>query len=107
MGKLEKYKNAIMDFLEEQASYKIRKKPKVKSRVIADKERNQFLLIWTGWHEASYIHRLWYHFEIIDGKVWVLHNSTDVEVDLELIDRGVAKADIIGAFIPDYLRDAA
>lgn len=107
MGKLEKNIKAIMDFLEEQASYKIRKKPKVKSRVIADTERNQFLLIWTGWHDASYIHRLWYHFEIIDEKIWVLHNSTDVEVDKELIKRGVMKEDIIGAFVPDYLRDAA
>lgn len=107
MDRVKKYQKAIMDFLSEQGSHKIYGKPDVKSRIIGDAENHQYLLVWTGWHEHRYIHRLWYHFEIIDEKVWVLHNSTDVEVDLELIDRGVAKADIIGAFIPDYLRDAA
>ena len=107
MDNLKKYTQVIMDFLSEQAAYKIRKKPQVKSRLIADKENHQFLLVWTGWHAASYIHRLWYHFEIIDNKIWILHNSTDIEVDKELIERGVLKEDIIGAFVPDYLRDAA
>ncbi len=107
MDKTEKYQNAITSFLNEQGLLKIYKKPKVKSRVIIDKENNQFLLVWTGWHEASYIHRLWYHFEIIDNKVWILHNSTDVEVDKELIEKGIPKTDIIGAFVPEYLRDAA
>lgn len=107
MDSVKKYQQAIIDFLNEQGSYRIYGKPEVKSRVIEDTKHNQYLLVWTGWHKHSYIHRLWYHFEIIDEKIWVLHNSTDVEVDLELIDRGVPKEDIIGAFIPDYLRDAA
>ena len=90
-----------------QASFHIYGKPNVISRVIIDKKNNQYLLVWTGWHEHKYCHRIWYHFEIIEKQIWVLHNSTDVEVDLELIDRGVAREDIIGAFVPEYLRQVA
>ncbi|MEM6316596.1 MAG: element excision factor XisI family protein [Bacteroidota bacterium] len=107
MDRTKEYQKAIIDFLSTQGSYQIYGKPKVKSRVILDTDNHQYLLVWTGWHEHKYIHRLWYHFEIIDGRIWVLHNATDVEVDKELIALGVPKEAIIGAFVPDYLRDAA
>ena len=107
MDKIKKYSEAIINLLRTHGANKIANMPKVKSRIIADVENHQYLLIWAGWDDFFYVHHVWYHFEIIDGKIWVLHNSTDVEVDKELMERGVKKADIIGAFVPDYLRDAA
>ena len=43
-------------------------------------------------------------FDIIDGQVWIQHNSTEIYVDRELIQRGVASQDIIFGFRSPTLR---
>ena len=45
------------------------------------------------------------HLDIIDGQVWIQHNSTEIAIDQELRDRGVAKADIILGFRSPSVRE--
>ena len=107
MDKVKKYTKAIKAFLKEQSGFKISYMPDVKSRIVIDKKRNQYLLIWTGWKESKYIYRIWYHFEIVNGKIIVLENKTDVDLAEELEYFGVDRRDMIAGWTPDYLRDAA
>ncbi len=107
MDKLKKKIKAVKAFLKEQSSFKISCMPDVKSKVIIDKKTNQYLLIWTGWKGAKYIYRIWYHFQIINDKIIVVENKTDVDLAEELEYLGIDRRDIIVAWVPDYLRDAA
>ncbi|NEO63105.1 MAG: XisI protein, partial [Moorea sp. SIO4G2] len=38
------------------------------------------------------------HLELIEGQIWRQHNSTEIYIDRELIERGVSPKDIILGF---------
>ena len=38
------------------------------------------------------------HLDIIEGQIWIQHNSTEIYIDQELIQRGVSPKDIILGF---------
>jgi hypothetical protein len=42
--------------------------------------------------------------DIIEGKIWVQHNGTELEISKELVGLGVAKNDIVLAFHSPYQR---
>jgi len=107
MDRHEKYQDAIIKFLTEQGEFKIHNKPDVKSKVIIDKENRQYLLIWTGWDYPKYIHRIWYHFELVDDKIRVLANKTDVNLEKELAYFGINRKDLVAGWAWDYEKDAA
>ena len=106
-SKLEKYRGAIMDFLENEA-----KIPAVvgniNRQVIADHERGQYLLVNTGWRDTLHVNSIIYHLELKpEGKIWVHANWTDQLIDEDLAERGVDPSDIVVGFLPDYYRDLA
>lgn len=50
----------------------------------------------------GYICRL--HFDIKDGKVWIQHNGTEVDVEAELVKLGVPKTAIVIGFHSPFKR---
>jgi XisI protein len=42
---------------------------------------------------------------LIEGKIWIQHNSTEIFIDRELIGRGVAPQDIILGFRSPKVRE--
>jgi XisI protein len=43
--------------------------------------------------------------DLIEGKVWIQHNSTEIAIDRELIGRGVAFQDIVLGFRSPKVRE--
>lgn len=68
------------------------------TQVVFDIEHDHYLVIHNSWHNDSRIYGCAIHLDIIDGKVWIQHNSTEIAIDQELRDRGIAKADIVLGF---------
>lgn len=105
MDKITRYQDAIIDFL---TKYKEetqgRPMEDVKTRIIIDRENNSFQLLSAGWHGKRYIFGPVFHFDIIDGKVWMQCNNTEREVVDELMASGVEKQDIVLGFLPPYAR---
>lgn len=93
MDKLEKYQVAIIEELNHQLGLGYSDMPNVQYKLIHD--NHQFVVIAVGWHEKEYIHDLWFHIELIDGKVWFFENNTDYQIDKALIERGVSKEDMV------------
>jgi hypothetical protein len=104
MDKIKKYQHAIMTLLEREAAIKISNAPTVQRQAIADLEKNHFLLASVGWANKKFYYSVSLHFDIINGKIWIQQNNTELLIADELMDLGVAREDIVLGFLPAYAR---
>ena len=104
MEKVKKYQDIICSVLGEYASIKKSLTPNVKSHLIIDREHNQFQLLSIGWHNNRFVFTILFHFSIINGKVWIQQNNTDILIADEIMDKGVTKEDIVLGFVPEKVR---
>lgn len=105
MERVKKYQLAILKVLEDFAAIKSPFMPEVENRIIADMQTHQYQLIRLGWHNNNHIHYTVFHFDIIDGKVWIQENRTDVKIEDELVAAGVSPKDIISGMQHPKLRE--
>lgn len=68
------------------------------AQLIFDQERDRYLVIHNAWHNEARTYGCVMQLDLIDGKVWIQHNSTDIDIDQELHDRGIPKTDIVLGF---------
>jgi hypothetical protein len=93
MEKKTKYQKLITDLLEEYAdSFQ---EPDIEAQVICDYQRNHYQLVKVGWDKGRRYHYCVFHFDIINGKIWLQENRTDIRIAIELEERGVPKSDIV------------
>ncbi len=104
MDKIKKYQDIIIGYLGVQAKIIPANLPDIESLVIADKEINHFQLLQTGWQDEKYVFTVVMHFAIKKGKIWFLRNITEHEAVDVLMERGVAKEDIVPGFRPPFAR---
>ncbi len=99
MGKLKQYKAAILSIIEEHARNKPVNLEDVDNQIITDEERGHYQLVSLGWEGRAFSYAVIYHFDIKpDGKVWIQANNTDIDVAEELMQKGVAREDIVVGF---------
>jgi hypothetical protein len=104
--KIKKYQKILIEFLTEQASYRI-SNSELENQIIVDKENHHYQLMRIGWRKNRYVRACPFHFDIKDGKVWIQQNRTDIEVGEELIERGIPKSDIVIGFLPEEIRSSS
>lgn len=107
MDKVLKYQKAIVTFLEDYAKIKPANMKGVENQVVADTQNHHYQLVRVGWQGKKHVHYAVFHFDIIGGKVWVQQNHTDLPIGYELMDLGIAEADLVYAYLPVSLRSAA
>jgi hypothetical protein len=105
MDKIKRYQDILIEFMEEYAATPYANAPEVKNQVVADRERNHFQVVSVGWQNGRFVHDVIFHFDIVDGKVWVQQNWTEVRLEHELPRRGIALTDIIVGFVPTEMRE--
>ncbi|NJL76344.1 MAG: XisI protein [Saprospiraceae bacterium] len=93
-----------MTLLEREAAIKLSNAATVQRQAIADLEKNHFLLASVGWARQKFYYAVSLHFDIIDDKVWIQQNNTEILVADELMDLGVEREDIVLGFLPAYAR---
>jgi uncharacterized iron-regulated membrane protein len=101
--KLEKYRTiarkVIMDYINIGSSHdQITREP------VIDPERDHYQVMVIGWQGARRVHSSVIHLDIIDGKIWIQHDSTDWPVADALIEAGVPQEDIVLGFHPADVR---
>ncbi len=105
MDKIKKYQNIIIDFLnrynKETANYS---DEHTQRRILIDKENNSFQLLAIGWYNDGYTFGPIFHFDIINGKIWMQCNNTEREVVDEFMAAGVDRNDIVLGFVPPAAR---
>jgi XisI protein len=69
------------------------------TQLIMDDERGHYVLFSIGWQDIMREYLPFVHIDVKpDGKVWIQHDGTDLKIALWLVDKGIAKHDIVLAF---------
>jgi XisI protein len=58
-----------------------------------------------GWDKNKFIHDCPIHIDIIDGKVWIQRNMTEIDIATVLTQDGIAKSDIVLGFLTPKMRE--
>lgn len=102
-NKLKNYSTYIQQVITEYAS--IGKPDKdVDTQLIFDSERDHYQLVYAGWKNRRRNYGCVLHLDIKDGKIWIQHNGTEVDIANELVQLGVPKEDIVLAFHEPFVR---
>ncbi len=101
MDKIKKYQDIVLDFLHYYQLETGGGEPgnSIKRTILADRENNSFQLLSSGWNGNRYIFGPLFHFDIIDGKIWMQCNNTEWEVVDYLMANGVDREDIVLGFV--------
>jgi XisI protein len=104
MVKIKKYQKAIMSILEEYAKIRY-ENVDGENQIIADKENHRYQVVTIGWQGNKFIHDCPIHMDIINGKIWVQRNSTEIDLGVALMEQGVLKTDIVIGFFTPKMRE--
>ena len=103
MEQLEHYRTCIETLLERESHYKSQLED-VESELFFDSVRHHYQLMRVGWKGLERVYHTVMHFDIRDNKIWIQHNTTELDVGQALIDMGVPKEDIVLGLHPPYKR---
>lgn len=83
--------------------------PEINSQIqtvaVFDTNRDHYQLLRIGWTNSQQrIFNPILHIDIIEGKVWIQENRTDIDIGKELSDRGIPKCNIVLGLHPPHLR---
>ena len=99
MDRVNRYRQIVRRFLEDFAEYD------KTAQLVLDVERDRYLVIHNEWKEYDHIYGCVMQLDIVEGKVWLQRNNTEIYVDRELIQLGVAPEDIVFGFRAPSIRE--
>ena len=99
MDRVDEYRKIVREFLQDFAA------DDPEAQLIFDAERDRYLVMHVGWRGEYRSYGCAMQLDTIDGKVWIQHNSTEVVIDQELIQRGIPKKDIVLGFRSPGIRE--
>lgn len=70
----------------------------VRNRLVIDHEANNFLVLAMGWEGHRRIHHCFVHVELIEAKIWIHFDGTEVGIAKEFVAKGIPKEHIVLAF---------
>ena len=105
MEKIKKYQDIILKELRERQAIKIYNGPDLKRHLVISENKTEYVLLDVGWFNKRYISDLVFHIEVVEDKVWIHEDNTDIDIASVLVNRGIPKDNIVLAFLPDYARE--
>lgn len=104
MVKVKKYQQIILGILEEYAKVRYSNLD-AENRLIADKKNHRYLIVTIGWDKTKFVHDCPMHIDIINGKIWVQRNMTEIDLDTIFRDNNIPKSDIVLGFLTPKMRE--
>src|SRR5438128_190184 len=101
MEKIDRYRQIVLDVIDKYAQYR---PEHVEVFKVLDHERDHYLLMRDGFWKAWRYYGCVLHLDIQDGKVWIRHDGIEEGVAEELVERGIAREDVVLAFHAPHLR---
>jgi hypothetical protein len=103
MDRVEQYRGYIKQLLTEYASYKSLNQT-IERQFVCDTENDHYQIVNMGWDGQRRIHGCTIHLDIKNGKIWIQHNMTEIDLAQELVELGVPKADIVLGLHSPFMR---
>lgn len=101
------YEAAILDFFESYIATYGNSESGLTHQLVIDEKRKQYLLLLIGWQADRFVYSLLFHFSVMEDKIWLQQNATDLLVIDELMKRDILKSDIILGFKPMFVNEYA
>jgi len=95
--KINRYRQIITDLLTRLAAVPNIEQG-IQDRVVFDRDNDSYAVIAEGWDGEERVHNIVAHLEIINGKVWIQADNTDIVIARELETNGIPKSDIVLGF---------
>jgi len=95
--KLNRYRQIIIDLLTRLAAVPNIEQG-IQDRTVFDRNNDSYAVIAEGWDGEERVHNIVAHLEIINGKVWIQADNTDIVIARELEISGIPKSDIVLGF---------
>ncbi|NET30379.1 MAG: XisI protein [Okeania sp. SIO1I7] len=73
-------------------------------QTLFDTERNHYQILHLGWQNKRWVHHCTIHLDIRDEQIWLFKNSTEHDIEEDLMNFGVPKTDIVLGFVPAKIR---
>ncbi|MEL6554497.1 MAG: element excision factor XisI family protein [Cyanobacteria bacterium J06621_11] len=89
MDRVETYREIIREFLTSFAQNS------EKDQLVFDNEHGRYLVIHNEWCNNRQMYGTSIHLDLIDSKIWIQQNNTEIYIDRELIQRGVDPKDLV------------
>ncbi|MDJ1176740.1 XisI protein [Roseofilum sp. BLCC_M91] len=103
MDILEQYRQIIQSILTEYAAIPIAN-GEIDCYTVFDTQQDHYQVVNIGWDGDRRVYGCVLHLDIINGKIWVQHNMTEMRIAQELVNRGVAKDKIVLGFQDPNMR---
>lgn len=102
MGTINEYREYIQKLLTEHA--RLVWDERIQAQTIFDTERDHYQLVYVGWRDSKRVYGTVLHLDIIDGKIWIQQDGTEVGIANQLVELGVSCQDIVLGFDPPKMR---
>jgi hypothetical protein len=100
MDRTQQYRKIILHLLNAYASVKSPFWPDVENQIVSDATEDHYQLLRLGWDEhGNFVYSVAFHLALKDNKVLVYANNTDRNIADELSAAGIAREDIVLAFL--------
>jgi hypothetical protein len=104
MDKLAHYRQCIQEILRNYTAIPIAN-GEIESQTVFDIQQDHYQVMNVGWDGDRRVHGCVLHLDIKDGKIWIQHNSTELQIAHELANMGIPKQDIVLGFQAPYVRE--
>ena len=100
----ELYRKLIMEILSIHANVP-EVNPHIQTVTVFDSHSDRYQLLRIGWTDSQQrIFNPILHIDIIEDKVWIQENRTDIDIGEELSERGIPKSSIVLGFHAPHIR---
>jgi XisI protein len=103
MAELAVQRQYIQEILTKHAQYSP-PQPDMETYTVFDLNGDHYQVMTVGWEDGYRMYGCLIHVDIKDGKIWIQYDGTEYAIANELIDRGIAKQDIVLAYHAPYAR---
>ena len=104
MDKISLYEQHILGILQEYTKVEYANL-NAQNQLIADRENRRYQVVTIGWDGKKYVHDCPMHLDIINGKIWIQRNMTELDLGEMLVEMGVPKSDIVIGFLSPKVRE--
>ncbi len=103
MARIEKYKDIILDEMEYRAGA-TSVNANIKRHLVVNPDRTDFVVLSFGWKGKSFRHNVVFHIQIVEEKVWIYQNNTDVDLVEIFMRNGILRSDMVLGFLSEFER---
>ena len=103
MERIVKYQKTINAIFDEYANYP-HTPDGVRYEKIMDTKNNRFQLLRLGWKGVKRVYAIIFHVDIINEKIWIQEDNTEIAIANLLTEKGIQKSEIVLAYFSEQKR---